>query len=320
MFRSFEVGLDTDEYIDLYSRLSDFSEIYTYSFRYEEGYLIFNWILNIFTNNPRILLIITSLIIFLILSKFIFTYSKIPWFTILLFFTLRYFDISLSGIRQMMALSFVLLSFKYVLEKKIIIFLMTVLFASSFHIASIIFVLAYPLSKIKLSFQFIGLSILVTIGLSYFLYDIIVIVLSYFPRYYSYVFSLKDIGDLKLYTLLNFLILFIIFILGLSLVPNNKNPSKFSTDDLKIFKISEIFVFISVLIMILAMQIDIFSRFKNVYGIFALIYVSNAIYTIKYKNLRFISLFISVFGFSSNSFIISTFPFSIAIDNVDGSV
>lgn len=293
MFRSITVGNDTIAYVEIFNNIMQSGDISPYQGRFEIGYLYLNkWLSSIF-HHHQVLLIITSIYIFFGVGRFIYKYSNMAWLSVILFFSLRYFDLSLSGIRHMLAVTTVLFAYDFIIKKHPIKFVITVIIATTFHNAAFIFLLAYPISKFKLTKRLITISSLSCIFLLLFLEESINVILTFFPHYYPYVYSAKAEGEVKLATLLGLLVMVIILFAGeifnnkivKSKVTNIKEKSlsyiKTNHDE-----IQSVFILIACVIMLVALRVDIFSRFSQIYSVFAIVYLPNAIGKIKDRHLK----------------------------------
>ncbi len=83
---------------------------------------------------------------------FVYKNSKNSWLSLLILFTLH-FSFTLTGLRQTMALAFICLAFNFMLQKKPILFYISVVFAILFHSSAILFLPAYFLSKQRINFK-----------------------------------------------------------------------------------------------------------------------------------------------------------------------
>lgn len=103
------------------------------------GYAILNYIVSRFTDNIHYFLFVYEFII--VLLVYLFAYSnrkKHPmWFTMLSFFTIFY-NISLNILRQSLALAITIFGMQFAQKRKFLKFLITTLFATMFHVTSII--------------------------------------------------------------------------------------------------------------------------------------------------------------------------------------
>jgi len=90
-------------------------------------------------------------------SKVIYKYSDEAFLSFLILASLSYIFFSLTGLRQTVALSMVLLSYPYLRERKFFPFVIVVVFGSLFHASAIIFLIAYPLANIKIGWHYVAI-------------------------------------------------------------------------------------------------------------------------------------------------------------------
>ncbi|MBP3634638.1 MAG: EpsG family protein [Oscillospiraceae bacterium] len=87
-------------------------------------------------------------------SWFIFRNSAKPMLSLTLLLSLEYFQFTLSGLRQTMALSIVLLfSYEFILQRKPVHFIISLLVASLFHSSALAFLPAYIVAGWKLGWK-----------------------------------------------------------------------------------------------------------------------------------------------------------------------
>ncbi len=77
-------------------------------------------------------------------------YSSNVYISFIVSISLGSLGFMLSALRQILAISVIMFAFKFVEEKKLVKFVALTLFASLFHSTAIVFLLAYPLYRIKL--------------------------------------------------------------------------------------------------------------------------------------------------------------------------
>lgn len=75
--------------------------------------------------------------------------SENPLMSVLMIISLGYFAFVLNGLRQSIAMVLIMVSYLYLKNKKPIKFILLVLFASLFHLSSIVFLIMYPICRIK---------------------------------------------------------------------------------------------------------------------------------------------------------------------------
>jgi len=154
--RSIYLGLsDTSGvYLNIFNNIKNYSfiDIMQNIFNTQEYgfFIIFKLITSIF-NNYRILLFFVALPYFGFVARYIYKYSNNYVISFVVFASL-YFLLSFYLIKQCIAIGILIFSYDFIVEKKPIKFLLTVLVATFFHKMSFIFFIAYPFAN-KLQFK-----------------------------------------------------------------------------------------------------------------------------------------------------------------------
>lgn len=144
-FRSYSIGSDTSSYIEEYISGDYFIR------SVDQGFSYFNYWLHEFGLSPRLYLMIVSLIIVLPVFAFISRYSQInKSFTVLLYLTIGNFTFNLAGMRQSLAIAFILIGLVLFnrIERtlpKYIIVILAIYLANMFHYTAIVCMLLIPL-------------------------------------------------------------------------------------------------------------------------------------------------------------------------------
>ena len=144
-FRSYSIGSDTSSYIEEYI----YGDYFIRSV--DQGFSYFNYWLHEFGLTPRLYLMIVSLIIVLPVFAFISHYSQInKSFTVLLYLTIGNFTFNLTGMRQSLAIAFILIGLVLFnrIERtlpKYIIVILAIYFAYMFHYSAIVCIILIPL-------------------------------------------------------------------------------------------------------------------------------------------------------------------------------
>ena len=122
----------------------NYLDIIHYIKRIEPGYLVLLYINNFIFEKPEGIFIITSIIIIVLYYIAIFRYREEIDLTIgiLLFFIIIYFA-SFNGIRQYLAAGLVMISYKYLIDKNFIKYLVNIFLASLFHYTALIMLPIY---------------------------------------------------------------------------------------------------------------------------------------------------------------------------------
>lgn len=171
-FRSLDFGQDA-WYQDLFRASASLSwkdipnfNKYLY-FKAEIGYVAFNKLLNYISKDVQILYIAVSAIYLSTVYNLLKKYSYIPILSVFLFFIVFWFQ-SFYVLRQYVALSFILMSIPFIIQRDIVKFGSLLLLAFFFHQSSIIFAPMYFLYvyHLRLSTKGILTFLLSTIAIS----------------------------------------------------------------------------------------------------------------------------------------------------------
>lgn len=299
-FRSSSVGNDTTEYIRIFNDISFTGDISIYSRRYELGYLYFNKLLSIVSSNYQLIIIITSIIIMVGFGLFIYRYSNNLWLSVYLFFTLGYFGRSMNTIRLNIAIAIVLFSYDFLREKKIIKFIITVFFASLFHRTAIIFLLAWPIIKLKFSHKTIGAAIVGSLSFYTFFPAILQMVLRFFPTYQYYLGSSYLDGSTRLASVMNFLVGLSILAFSVYINYHNKNiNSELNIKHGNSFNDNDnenmvLFLLSGVSITLVSFNFSLLDRIGEFFFVFSIVYLPNSVKCIRDVNVRILLSFIIV--------------------------
>lgn len=156
--RDYSMGVMDTEYIYVpkLERYSSYTLEQVYNAQKSKDvvfWLVGKILLNIFGGNIHAVIFVWAIPFLVALCWMVKKYSVMPWFSFILFLGLGYLGMTFYLLRQVIALAFVIISFKFVLEKKPILFVIMVCLASLFHQTALVFLIAYPLSKIKFSYK-----------------------------------------------------------------------------------------------------------------------------------------------------------------------
>ena len=164
-FRAPTVGGDLEFYIPHFNEICQINRIDQLldlrASNFEPGYTFLCWLISRVSKTSMAFLAITgflSLIGPFYLCK---RYSPWPIFSLLVYILLGFYTNTFNNVRQSIAISFFFFSIPHIFKKKPIRFILFILLSASFHFSAIIALIAYPLSKIKLTnklllFGFIG--------------------------------------------------------------------------------------------------------------------------------------------------------------------
>ena len=147
--RSYRVGTDSDNYT---SDFRDNLDVQYFEFRegVEIGYQLLEYILLSLNANYFWLFFITATIVVYCYLKIIKKYSVNYWFSIFLFVTLGVYTFFLNGLRQGLAMAIFALALPYLLEKRLLAYLIVCFFASLFHTTALFMIPFYFLVNLRI--------------------------------------------------------------------------------------------------------------------------------------------------------------------------
>lgn len=319
MFRSINVGNDTDIYTYLYESINNNTSLSAFldTSRFEIGYILLNRVIGFVFNDKQFLFIVTGGFTAFAFGRFFYHYSLCPWMSVYMFLTLQFFDLSLSGVRQIVAISILTFAFDKLVNRKTIPFFIIVLLASLIHWSSILFLIMLPFSVEKKSrkFYFVsGVIAIIVFAIFPYLYNLISIV---FPQYMHYFTQSGNSysNTAKLANILMFLMYFILFII-INLIDIKESNITFDdkNDERLVIKyyrrtmdINKIAVWFSIIMLLMSMQGTILNRFKYVFSFPLLVAYPNAIVMHSNNENKSIITLISLAVFFTYILVIYTF-------------
>ena len=142
-FRASTVGNDTKNYILIFRRFANHSLSYALSYK-EPAFAVLCKVVHTLTGSFQWLLIITAFLSLLPVMLFYMENVENPMTTIALFVFFSVFYMYFSGMRQVVAIGFGVVAYKYTREKRLIPFFLAVLAAYLFHRSAVVLVIMYP--------------------------------------------------------------------------------------------------------------------------------------------------------------------------------
>jgi len=275
-FRDVSVGNDTLVYADLFDTI--INGHLRDDTRYETGYVLYNKVLGVFSSSYRLLFIVSAFVVVFNFSFFIKKFSNGIWLSALLFFLLSYFDIAANLLRQAIAMSILLCAYDVLIRRKYILFIVYVFLAASFHLISLIFIVAIVIPRIDLTKINLLLFLLVLIG-AYVSSDYLVnYMFNNIALYSSYENSEYALGGVKIASVLNSLIFAIVLIFSLSKYRNLK-------DDL-VTRSAFWMVAIGEILLLISLSFNQIGRASKMFTVFSIILIPNVLTFIKRKSAK----------------------------------
>lgn len=184
--RDQSVGWDTPTYISYFSKISSYDfQSSLIVFRLEPLYLALNLFITQITVDYHIFLSIIAAIIYILILTNIPKYSCNPWLTCFLFVAFGFYNFSINILRQSIALALVIFSFKYIVNRKFLQFILILSIATLFHYTAIVFVITYFFYKIKITPKSFFIILSAIICISFLLLPKIMGIIILFNPYYD---------------------------------------------------------------------------------------------------------------------------------------
>lgn len=300
--RDISVGTDLISYYMEYLK----AELYLTLRPTELGYSYFNYFFNKIGFNFQLYLSIISAITVFSISKLYLKFSRNIMLSYYLFVTLGLFAMTLTGIRQSLAIMITIFAFMSLMNNKKLSFFFFVFIASLFHNSAISFVVIYFIKNIKLTRKKGFLMYFITLT-SYFTLDIFILIVGKIsPERYlrRYMFLESNINPLVI-------LIYVLIPLAVLSVWKDSNNDKELDESISIMLIIS---FLNIIIYFLASRIVLFERISFYFMIYNTILIPNAIDTIRSRDIKLIAK-ISCIAFPLIMFLISTPGGSLGIDN-----
>lgn len=177
---------------------------------YSFGFYLINKLVILFTQDPTWLFILCAAIFIYFVYNSIYKNSPYPVLSIVLLLVTGHFFLYLNLMRQYVAMAILLFSIQYVVNRKMMHFIICILIASSIHLSALVFIPVYFFGKVK--FDIKKSVILVVLGSAFALS--ITSLFSYFLKfseYQAYIGSIYDTHQKSHILLVENIIFFVLF-------------------------------------------------------------------------------------------------------------
>lgn len=176
--RSESVGTDTQRYVQgFYSFLPEQHSVFDLFSQREWLFYLYRSIVRSLTDNYTVFLFIPTLFYICVVCHFVNRHSSSPAISFLLFLSMGYYSFSMAGLRQTIAMGFLILATECLLDKKLLRCSLLILIASGFHITSLIYFLVILLYFLPLNKWFVGLiavlTVLIRLGGESFIFSLV---------------------------------------------------------------------------------------------------------------------------------------------------
>ena len=168
----FETGNDWVGYTDTFELIPDFKELWNNWqalawFRMEPGYVIFNSIIKSFGGTINDVFLISCFITITLLFATFKRYAIFPLITILLYMRYGYLQLNTMFVRQGIAIALFLFSLKYIVDKKLLKYILINLLGFFFHSSLLVALPLYFFVNKRFSNLFMVAAVFISVLLSF---------------------------------------------------------------------------------------------------------------------------------------------------------
>lgn len=283
-FRDIGVGNDTIVYYRFFNEVyycNSFLEAVDIS-RFEIGYVFLNYFVAQIGGNFTVLLGFISIIYLSSIFRFIGKYALSNSIAILLTFTFSMFYDLLNVGRQCLAVAIFLYGIDYLIQRNFVKYLVIIIFASLFHTTSFFMIFLYFLPAIDLKYakNFIKWSILFLLFLVALQYSASFLT-NFLPYYAHYLNSIYSEGEIRLASIAFLLIRIFVIVIIYFFKGDLQNQKHGEQSNLTVF--SQL-VFMECFVAGASIAFNLLDRFENYFCLGFIIFVSNAISSMKSRN------------------------------------
>lgn len=276
--RKYTVGIDTSQFYNAFTAIGQSSDWTFSEFRYEYGFSLLCKILYLIFKEPQSLILVSSLFINFSVCMFIKTNSKNYFLSTLFYVFLNFYFNYMNIMRQGICIAIMLLFYRFLRERKYVLYLIGLVFASLFHLTAIAGLLLLIAKIFDNDKSFIFLILFVGIISFAFYKQIFTLIASLLGEYYlNYINSVFAESN-YFGSLLIFLEYLLLFASCGYLYYKTKNENR-SENSKFLFLIGIITLCFSALVM----RMNIFNRVMSIFEIYFIIIVPNLITDFKYS-------------------------------------
>lgn len=162
------VSEDMDEYMLQWSVIPElsFPELLTHKF--EIGYVLLSWLIERVFGSPRLLVTVVGVLIMVPYTRSFEEETDEPLVAMMAFMALGFYLSAMVFWRQFVAMAILTYSYRFIRERKLLPFLITVLLAMSFHKVAVVFLPLYLLYRVPVTKWLLVAGAAVAVFLSFF--------------------------------------------------------------------------------------------------------------------------------------------------------
>ena len=149
--RDLSIGVDNLNYKYYFEKFASVGWAQCFTSDIEPGYALLCKVVSLFTDNYQVFVAVVAIISIIPVARFYAKETEMPLLTMAFFLGVFPFSMYFSGLRQVVAMAFVFPALKYVENKKLFKFILTVLLATLFHQSSFLILALYPVYHFKIT-------------------------------------------------------------------------------------------------------------------------------------------------------------------------
>lgn len=165
--RSPKMNIDIPGYVKNYNQYAGYSfqqilQLFSSETK-DPTYYFLGWLFSRVFSDAQFWIAFIALIYIFTIAMVTFRESDNPLITFVLLIALGHFSFCLSGLRQCLALSFTMLAYFGIKNKKPLLFILLVLIGSLFHRSALVFLIIYPIARTKIGWGHLLVAIIAAI-------------------------------------------------------------------------------------------------------------------------------------------------------------
>ncbi len=186
IFRSESVGIDNKNYKHMFEMYKNVKLDKVFDYSTEGGYILINKLARFIYDDYRTVIVLVALISLIPVAIMYIKESESPSLTVAVFMAVAPFSMYFSGLRQVVAISFGVLAYYCTKNKKLILFVITVLIATLFHQSAVVLFFMYPIYHLKIDHKKLIFTIPVAVVVYIFNEPLLRYIQTYFDEKYQY--------------------------------------------------------------------------------------------------------------------------------------
>lgn len=284
--RGESVGGDLESYIPLFQNSADsssFTEVFQTALitGYEVGFVLLCKVISLFSHDSRWFIVVTSCISLFGPLFFINKYSNNKGLSLLLYLLLAFYNVSYNNIRQSVAISIVLISVHFLINRKKTLFFLGIALATTMHTSAVFTVFFFLFYRLRYSLSR-AIGLIVGGGLTFVLLGSLLyqyILSNFFVKYLENGESEMSGTGFGMLTVYLFVALVCLFLF--ERVRNNFNDEEFLVEKILLYS-----VIFTVLIQAFATYMANITRLTYYFYILVIVLLPNILVNVKYVSTK----------------------------------